>query len=200
MSNLILPSLKGMAIDMTRTPTHSTLRKKSQNMSEVRASLVAYPLYSIKLAFNYLLDQSAKDSDLRTLQGFYNRVHGSFDNFLVLDKWDNSVYRTNFAVGDGTTKQFRLAREYGGFIEPLYGVDPDSVTIYINGTETDAFTPSVDGYVVMNTAPKIGDIVSWSGIFYTRCIFDEDSVDFVRMYSDVWTCGEMKLWSVKEGG
>lgn len=184
---------------MTKTPTHNTLRKKAQNGSEVRASLRAYPLYTIKLSFNYLFDASSKDSDLRTLMGFYNQVHGSFDNFLLLDKDDCTTYRQTFGVGDGSTTKFRLAKNYGGFMEPLYGIDKDTAILYTNGGQITGVTPYTDGYVIYNTAPQLGAILSWSGTHYYRCIFDDDSIDFDRMFSKLWSTGDIKLFTERGG-
>lgn len=194
MSNYLFPTLRGMSPKITKTPTHNTLRKVSQNGTEVRAKLMAYPRYQYKLSFEYLLDNGDQDSDLRTLLGFYNQRGGSFDNFLLLDKSDCTANNQPFAKGDGIKTTFRLVKNYGGFVEPLYGVDTSS-TIFVDGKKATNVTINIEGTVVFNTPPAVGADLSWSGIYYHRVVFDEDSNDFDQIFSGLWELSTIKLMS-----
>lgn len=197
MSDLIFPTLRGMDSALTKTPTHNTLRVKSPLTGyEVRGKLRAYPLYAFKLTFNYLLDKlNDKNSDLKTLMGFYNRVGGSFDNFLLQDPDDNTVTNQVIGIGDGTTNVFHLVKTMGEYTEPVYGVIPNDIEIYINSVRTTLVTVNTHGTVSFGSGqvPHMDDVISWSGPFYYRVIFDEDSNDFERLFRGVWDLKDLKF-------
>jgi hypothetical protein len=159
---------------------------------------MAYPRYQYKLSFEYLLDNGDREDDIQTLMGFYNRVGGSFDNFLLLDPSDNITTNQVFAIGDGVNTKYRLVKNYGGFIEPIYGVDTSTVKTYVNGALTSS-SVSVEATVTFSSPPAVGKELSWSGRHYYRVIFDEDSNDFDRILSGLWELQSIKLLSVREG-
>jgi hypothetical protein len=155
-----------------------------------------YPYYDFKLIFNYLLDNNSQTDDIHLLMGFYNRVGGGAQSFLFQDETDNSVTKQLFEIGDGTTTKFQLCRDYGGFIEPVFGL-ASKPTIYIDDAETTEFQWTTKGVVDFATAPASNAKLYWSGNFYYRCHFKNDTTDFSNIYFQIWELQELELQSVK---
>lgn len=196
MSEQLFPTLMGMDSAITKTPVHNTSRKVAQNGGEVRAKLQAYPRYKFKLTFNYLkdLDNSYQDDDLRLLMGFYNRMGGSFDNFLLHDKSDDTATDQLFAVGDGVTTTYQLVKKYGGFVEPIFGANLPTISVLVDRIPV-PYSISNSCVVQFLSPPPVGAKLTWSGMYYFRVLFDEDSNDFESMFSGIWTLNSLKLIS-----
>ena len=131
MSNAIFPTLPGLSWGSTREPIWVTSAKKSLSGMEQRAGYMSYPLYRIKLSYEFL--RAGSDAELQTLIGFFNQRGGDLESFLFLDPDDSEVVEEQFGTGDGTTTAFRLGRTVGGFFEPVDAVlDPSVGDPYAN--------------------------------------------------------------------
>ena len=201
MSNFIFPTFQGWSWEKTKTPLHSTTIYENSSGLETRKQNWSYPKYKIELKYNFLTDNSINSvslnkGDLETLQGFYNSVGGAFDDFLFLDDVENSVTNQAFGVGDGITKQFQLVRSLPNAVEPVRGII-DVPVIKINGVATTAFT--FDNYGLINFAAPLasGVIPTFSGKFYFRVRFQEDSIELTRTWEGLWEDITVKMITVK---
>lgn len=198
MGNAVFPSLPGLKWGVTKTPIWSTKIQKSVNGRELRASYYSYPVWKFSLSFEVLRNRGSL-KELETLAGFFNARRGSFESFLYEDPTDNTV--TDQLVGvavNGQTK-FQLLRNFGGFIEPVLAVKGNPV-VKVNGvTKRNGvdFSVTDSGVVVFQTALTAGQRVTWSGGFYFRVRFLQDSADFENFIGHLWKAKKIEFQSVK---
>lgn len=121
MSNAIFPTLPGLSWGSTREPIWVTSAKKSLSGMEQRAGYMSYPLYRIKLSYEFL--RAGAEAELQMLVGFFNQRGGDLESFLFDDPADNTAVDQQFGIGDGTTTVFRLGRTLGGAYEPVSAVN-----------------------------------------------------------------------------
>ncbi len=117
MSNAVFPTLPGLSLGTTQEPMWSTQAKRSASGMEQRAGYMSYPLYRIKLSYEFL--RAGTEEELQTLVGFFNQRGGDLESFLFDDPSDHAAVDQQFGVGDGVTTQFRLGRTVGGAYEPV---------------------------------------------------------------------------------
>jgi uncharacterized protein (TIGR02217 family) len=188
MSNLIYPTLPGLTWPLMRTPVYSTGVQTSTSGREVRVSKWAYARYKYKLKYEFLRDGGG-NTDLQQLAGFFGRLLGQYDTFLFKDADPSFSVANNqaFALGDGTTTTFRLARSYGAqFVEPVAVVD-SGATVFANGIAASGVTVNANaGTVSFAAAPASGTVLSWSGQYYWRCRFDSDEMSMDQFMSQLW--------------
>lgn len=200
MSTAVFPKLKGLTWNRVKTPQFSTLIQRGTDGSEVRASYYPFPIWKWALTYNYLDERNA-ETDLQQLMGFYLQRSGALDSFLFQDWNDNFVTAEQFAVGDGSTTTFALTRTFGGFQEPIGGVDGVTSTaiVYIDGV---AATYGTDytftaGLVAFTTAPDEGALLTWTGNYYWATRFSEDSLDYNNFMYKLWELKTVELVSVR---
>ena len=127
MTNLILPQFQGWSYNKTITPIWNTQTYESESGRETRIQKWKFPRYEIKLNFNFMTDNTTQGTldkgDIERLQGFFNAVGGSFEDFLYFDDTENSVENQTFGVGDGQTTKFQLVRKHPYCAEPVNGIN-----------------------------------------------------------------------------
>lgn len=198
MSNAIYPDLPGMTIDVSRTPRWKTSIKQSVSGREVRAAHQTYPTWDFTLSYEFLRSSGAHQ-ELQAIVGFFNARRGSYDDFLFSVPEDNAVADFQFGVGDGSTTQYQLIKSLGGFVEPTYDVK-GTPTIKVNDapiSPVTEFNVSSTGIVVFTSAPPVGASLKWTGEYYQRVRFGNDSVDFERFLYQLWKLKKVELRSVK---
>jgi uncharacterized protein (TIGR02217 family) len=185
--NSVFPTFAGIAWPVRRIPKFNTKVKETVSGKECRASFTAYPKYEIDLVFDYLsLD------DYKTLGGFFKLRKGKFDSFLFLDPDESTVTAQSIGTGNGVTKQFQLVRTSGGFTEPCENVG--TVSVYQNGVlQGNVYTITATGIVDFGTAPANGVAVTWTGTYYWRVRFNQDTAEFAQ---NMKTFFEMKKLSM----
>jgi len=198
LSDLIFPALRGLTYPITKTPNHSTITQRGLTGIPKFLQLYTYPYYDLKLIFSYLEDTNDQQDDIHTLMGFYNRNGGAGQDFLFADAnfENNEVSGQVFGVGDGVSTSFRLARDYGGFVEPVFGLIMTPI-ILVNGVPTSAFTWTTTALINFTTAPTLNAQLSWTGDWYYRCHFKADTSDFEQMFSGGWELKELELETIK---
>lgn len=198
MSDEIFPKLIGISWDITKTPEFYTISKTSPSGVDVVASLSGYPRWNFTLSYEFLRD-TGTDGELQKLVGFFLQRRGNVQDFLLLDDTDHIIENPqNIGVGDGKTTEFQLIRNYGGFIEPVFGTVSGTVHIFGGGIEiTDGVTINAKGLVTFATAPTSGTVLSWTGEFYYRVRFKESSVEFSNFAYKLWEAKTVELVSVK---
>jgi len=193
MSNQIFPQLAGLNLERTKTPEWKTVVHQSVNGKESRTAMMSFPIWNFQLTYN-TLRTTKNNNELSTVLGFYNQMQGSYDTFLYLDPDDSTATSQNIGIGNGTNKNFQLVRYMGNFIEPIQ--NPFNFTVYINGVSTTAYTIT-NGLITFTTAPTSGQVVSWSGSFYYRCRFTDDTQDYDQFLYNMYEVKKISLRSVK---
>ena len=197
MSNAVFPILPGLAWDVVKRPTFSSIVQRAASGREVRAALWSYPIWVWKLTYDLLRDDAT--NELRTLMGFFLARQGSFDSFLYSDPSDNSVTAQSIGAGTGALKTFQLVRALGGFVEPVFDVN-GTPTIKVNGvTQTTPAQYSINstGLVTFVTAPASGATITADFSYYFRCRFKEDMAEFTNFASKLWAARTIEFTSVK---
>jgi uncharacterized protein (TIGR02217 family) len=198
MSNLVLPVLPGMTFPVVKSPNWRTIVQGASSGAETRIGLWSFPLWDWTLTYDFLRNDPANAHDeLYTLLGFYNQVRGSYDSWLFSDPDDSSVTTQSFGTGNGSLTQFQLARTRGGFVEPVTNLS-GAPTILVNGdVQSSGYSVSATGLVTFTSPPANGAALTWTGSFYWRCRFKEDSISPSKFVSLVWELSKLEFVSVK---
>lgn len=199
MSNAVFPTLAGLKFGVVRRPVWNTSTKTSVGGREYRAANMLYPSYVYKLSYEFLRDLRSGVDELRTLLGFFNQRQGSFDSFLFNDPDDNTVTTQSFGTGNGTTTQFQLLRTFGGFTDPVYDVNgtPQIFKAGVLQTVTTNYSISSTGLVTFTAAPTAGQALTWTGSYYWRCRFEQDSSEFEKFMNQLWQARTVEFRTVK---
>lgn len=180
----------------SKKPTFKTLiQVPVSGRGEIRASLQPYPIWEITQTLNFARGGEQMNGSLyQYLIGFFIAMGGSFSDFLYTDPNDNTVQNATLGVGDGATVGFQLIRQIGignDIVQNPIGTPAVSV----NGALA-SYTLEANGYIVMNSAPPAGTILSWSGSFNYRVRFDDDGLEFDQFMANIWQAKEIRLKSV----
>jgi len=198
MGNAVFPTLPGLMFNQTRTPIWKTITRETVSGREFRTGFMASPRYRFKLQFEFLR-QDAVNSEFRTLLGFFNSQQGSMISFLYSDPDDNAVTAQAFGTGDASTTQFQLTRTLGGFAEPVYAVN-GTPTIYVNGVAKTAgtdYTIGSTGIVTFTAAPAASAALTWTGSYYWRVRFLQDTTEFNKFMAGLFEAKSIEFESVK---
>ena len=198
MSNLLFPTLRGLTYPIGKTPHWNTITQESVSGVKKFLQCYSYPYYTFNLKFSYLSDLGFKSDDVHSLMSFYNQLGGAGQDFLFADPLfeDNRCVKQVFGTGDGTQTTFRLLRQYGKFVEPVFGV-ANKPRIFVNDVETTAFTWDNTGLITFTNAPANNDKVSWTGRWFYRCHFQNDEAEFQQIFYGGWDLEELVLESIK---
>ncbi len=191
----VFPTFQGITWDISKTPTFNTTTHRSASGYEVRNALMQYPLWKFSLAFELLADSSSSGSDLKTLVGFFNKCQGSFAAFYYTDPTDNAVTAQTFGTGNGSTLSFQLTRTYGGFTEPVQNLNA-APSIYVNGvlqTLITNYSISPTGMVTFVTAPAGSAVLTWTGTFYYRVRFVNDTAEFNQFMYNLYELKQLEF-------
>lgn len=198
MSELIFPTFRGLTYPIGKTPHWNTITQESISGIKKFLQCYTYPYYTFTLTFSYLSDEDMHQDDIHRLMAFYNTLGGAGQDFLFADPLfeDNRCVKQEFGVGDGSTKKYRLIHQYGDYFEPVFGMAMKP-HIYLNTTETTAFTWDRNGIITFNSAPSNGTVLRWTGRWFYRCHFQNDEADFQQLFQGGWDLEELVLESIK---
>lgn len=195
MSDAVLTITDGFDIVAVKTPIWATRRARAVSGFERRVQQRIYPMYAIDLTVNALRDAAGSD-EAKNLIGFFNARAGMFDSFRITDPDDNSVTDQVFGARNGTTTQFQLLRTFGGFAEPVHNVNV-LTNIKSNGVTLAApadYSVSATGMVTLTAPGTAGHVLTWTGTYYWRVIFDEDKLPFRKMLQGLWDLKKLPLY------
>ncbi len=194
MSQLVFPAFPGQTFAARSVVAPPVSIKTTPSLREFRARDASVPRYLYSLGFEFLRVSQAL-AEYQTLVGFFNRVGGTFDDWLFQDPEDNLATNELFGIGDGVTATFQLGRTSGSFFEPIYG--PGSgLTFTVAGVANGA-TVSPLGQVTFAAAPAAGAQLRWSGPYYWRCRFTAETLDFTRSFSTFLEAKKVEFRTVK---
>ena len=198
MSSAVYPTFQGLMPTVVRAPTWTTNIQRSVSGRELRGSYQIYPVYAIELGYEFLRDGTA-GTELAQLTGFYLARQGSYDSFLYSDPYDSSVIDMAFGTGDGTDPTWQLTRTYGAggftYAEPVQNVNVLTNVKVAGVTKTlgTDYTISSSGLVTFTTAPAASAALTWTGTYYYRCRFSDDSMPFTRIFNGMWELKKIKF-------
>ena len=200
MSNYVFPSFQGWSWEKTITPVWNTQTYESESGRETRIQKWKYPRYKISLTYNFLTDNTSKwqldKGDIERLQGFFNAVGGSFDDFLYFDDTENSVENQTFGVGNGQQTVFQLVRNHPYWAEPVNGI-VEIPQIFIDGILTTEVSVDPYGVVTFDNPPPAESVLTWTGNYYFRVRFDNDEIELTRTLDGLWESIEISMKTVK---
>lgn len=209
MSELLFPTLRGLTYPIQKIPHWKTLQNRTVSGVKKFVQLYTYPYYEFRLSFSYLGDTDSQSDDIHTLAGFYNKMGGAGVDFLYADPLvePNSVKDQEFGITDGITNEWQLVRNYGGFVEPVFGI-LEAPVIYAREDSTGTIIPLVSGthYTLTSTGLFIlqlegivpfGYRLFWTGKWYYRCHFAEDEAELEQIFYGGWALEELTLESIK---
>lgn len=177
MADEIFPDLPGLEIDVFHTPMWKTLVEEAVSGKELRAALTMYPRWQIRVSYSVL--RSGAEAEFQAVVGFFNRHRGRWKSFLLLDPKASAETDCIFGVGDGTTRDFQLVRNLGGFVEPVQdvkGTPTIKKDAAVQASPGD-YSINASGLVSFVTAPGDGAALTWSGEYYTRVRFQKDEIE-----------------------
>ena len=196
-SNEVFPTLRGVQINVVRTVlAPPVITKTTPSRREYRARNATLPLYSYKLAFEFL--RAGVAQELETVVGFFNRRGGSFESFRFTDPADNTAVQQTFGIGNGVATSYQLARSMGAYTEPITELAA-APQIYLGGALVDpgAYTVTSFGRVDFYAGP-VG-LLTWSGPYYRRVRFVRDTAEFERFMAELWTHKSCELIMTRDG-
>jgi hypothetical protein len=195
MSQLVYPSLPGAMFPSRTVMAPPVSIKTTPSQREFRARDSAIPRYRYSVAYEFLRVAPAL-AEYQALLGFFNRVGGTFDDWLFADPDDNTVTNTLFGQGDGVSQVFQLGRMFGGFFEPVFGPGA-GVTIKVDGVVEAGAVVDNFGQVTLPVPPDVGAVLQWSGPFYWRCRFASETLEFLRSYQTFLEAKRVEFITVK---
>ncbi|SRR5258708_428874 len=218
MSNLLFPKIKGLAWDIVLTPVFSTEVQTSLAAREVRIQNFQNPIWEFTLHYEYLLnDPKFRDENentpLETLVGFFLGRGGQFDDFLLnltdlTNRLEDSVYSGQpIGTGDGSTRNFQIVRNIGGFLEAVQNPMNQVATVYVNGAAKVQGTDYTiaNGLVTFTSAPAVAAAITADFIFLYRVRFDlgtsrsgKEGIELTNFYYQLYECKEVQLISVRK--
>ncbi|HVI52911.1 MAG TPA: DUF2460 domain-containing protein [Candidatus Sulfotelmatobacter sp.] len=194
MSDVVFPTLPGLAWSVTKIPEFSTIVKTAVNGAETRIALWSAPRWHFLLKYEFLRDDAT--GELKKLAGFFLQRQGQFEDFLYLDPDDNMVAEQALGQGDGKTAAFTCLRNFGGYLEPIGALDADREMSFAVGGVAVPFSIS-GNQVVFATAPAAGLAVTGSYGFHYRVRFADDKAEFEQFMHRLWQLQSCELVSVK---
>lgn len=203
MSNALFPfprstgPLPGITWNLTRRPMFATKVQQAVGGQTIAAAFQPYPIWRWQLEYQFLRTYTPY-AEWDLLVDFFNSRQGAFDTFLLDDPEDDSVTTMQFGTGTGSATQFQLGRTLnGGLFEPIYNLN-GAPSIFVNGVLK---TAGVDyniaaGLVTFTVAPAAAAALTWTGQYYWRCRFEQDSQEFAMLAQNFWSAKQVALISV----
>ena len=199
MSNAIFPTLPGLKWGTTRTPQWSTQVQQASSGREMRAAFWSYPRWKYSLSYEVLRAGNGLQ-ELQQLVGFFNARRGSFDSFLYEDPDDCTATAQQFGVVETGRTVYQLARAFGGFVEPVTEPKAAGLVIKAGSTTLTAgthYTLGTGGRITLLGGATAGQVLTWSGGFYWRCRFLQDSAEFDQFMRQLWAAKKIEFQTVK---
>jgi len=193
MGNALYPTLAGLTWNNKKVPEFNTIIQRSVDLSELRGSFTSTPVYNCTLTYDLLRDDSTWN-ELDSLMGFFLARQGKFDSWLFLDDSDSVALLEDFGTGDNVTTGFQLTRSLGAFTEDVKNIGL-SPSIYKAGVLQSGGNYSINstGLVTFVSAPAANAALTWSGTYYMRCRFKEDTSEFNQFMYRLWEAKQVEF-------
>lgn len=201
MSDVLFPEIC-IGYDFIRKPVFSTNIMTSVSGRELRARHYAVPRYEFSLQIPVLRESK---KELQKIENFFLDRFGSFDSFLFKAPLDNE-FESKF-IGDGVTTVFQLYKQTDEQKIPITHVEAFGKVLMWNANDqklmwstdvqtlmwsNDYYQITKDGLVIFSSPPAAGQVINFTGTFYYRCRFAEDSQEFTLFSYKLWR-GQINL-------
>lgn len=190
MSDAVFPTLPGLSWSVFKEPRLNSKVQTAADLSELRLQLASTPVYKVRLTYDVLRDTALHD-ELRTLGGFFLARGGKYDSWLFSDPSDSNVSQQVFGYGDGVTANFSLIRSFGEFNERVSNVNAIT-SVRVANTPTSSYTVSA-GVVTFDSPPESAAVLDWTGSYYYRCRFAQDSQEFENFMRRLWAAQSVEF-------
>ncbi|KQN19385.1 hypothetical protein ASE86_12920 [Sphingomonas sp. Leaf33] len=120
------------------------------------------------------------EADIARLLAFYRARLGPARAFRLRDPFDWQGVVERLGTGDGTRMRFALVKRYDGVERRITRPTPGTVTVFVNGAATSAFTLEAGGHVAFDAPPAAAAIVTASFEFDVPVRFAADSMSVNR--------------------
>lgn len=204
----VFPVLAGLGWDVGQKPLFSTGVNQGLSLRELRTNYTPEPLWELTMQYD-MLRAAAAYLELQQISGFFQARLGRFESFLFANPNDYTVTNQSFGTGDGETVDFQLRRTFGaggftsnetvGALATLTDIKLDGVLVITAGT-TPPLGPldnsadvSSTGMVTFAYPPGEGVALTWSGTYYYRCRFMEDTMELEEFMYNLWRLGKLSL-------
>jgi hypothetical protein len=209
-------SVKWALASYKKTPNfNSVVQKNVASHGNAGISLKPFCTWDFDLSLPTSNGSIAQTSSIVSLFiGTFAATQGQTGLWLFNDVTDNTVSSSNGGMlnvtagasaplgntGDGSSKDFQLARSLGGLAWDVIQNLNGNPTVLVNGSSTSAFSVSDTGVISFTSAPANGATLAWSGNFRFLCRFSGDSFSDLSMvgYNSngaLWTCSSVKFSS-----
>ncbi len=184
-----------------KTPRFNTIEQlTSAEQGSVYIPTMVYPVWDFSFDIPYLSGRmDDPTSGIAQLIGLMFSCKGRAGTFLFTDPEDNSVTNFKFGTGDGSSKVFQLTRpiDTNGEVDIVQNLN-GTPSIFNNGTLlTSGYSIDNKGVVTFGTAPASGHALTWTGSYYFRLRFMEDTLtDLKEFYANAWAVSKLDFKSV----
>lgn len=191
MSNEVFPVLPGIKWGTEKAPQFKTRIKTAVSGFEVRHSDRVYPMYSLKMSFEFLRSAAAY-AELQSIVGLFLRHKGAGDSFLLLDANDNTAMNQVFGVGNGSQTVYQLTSAWGGLVQPVCNIQT-LTALHVDGVAQPYHFLGPGGILTFISPPPAGAVLTWSGTYYYRTRFADDTLSPKQLWADIWELGRCEL-------
>jgi uncharacterized protein (TIGR02217 family) len=196
----VFPQLPGLGWPLTRSPMWQTGVQKTQSGRELRASYMSYPRYKWSATFEVLRAAAIYNlAEFQQLLAFFNASAGQFGQFVFNDPDDNTATTQEFAIADGVTTQYQVLKSFGGYVEPA-GFVNGGAQIFVGGTLLSSgytLNSPYNGWITFATAPAASSALTWTGTYGYVCRFFDDTYDFDRFMTGLYSMKKLEFISCK---
>lgn len=195
----VFPTLSGLAFPVKRKPVWTTVKADALSGKRTRYPNFTYPFFKYEISITALSAGGAIGAlaaqGWQQLEGFIGLVQGPAQLFAFDDVNDDSVTNQLFGAGDGVTATFQLVRTLGGFTAPVFLIN--GTPSFAVGGVTTAGTVSPYGAVTFAAPPAPGALLTWTGMYYQPCRFDEDETGFSNFMSQLFELQKLSFSTEK---
>lgn len=210
-STLFNPNtFSGLGWDYKRYYEWNTGKQRSLSGKRSTIDYMIYPLVHYEWMYNILHDD-VSPSELQAVMGLFNSVAGQYDTFLMTDPDFNTISAANatkFGTSDGTTTTaYQLTALYAPTSGSFAGIGASEIIQNLNGVpvlydQTNAtvilsshYTIGPTGLVTFTTPTTSGHAILWSGSWFYRVSFEDDSLDPTEFMHQWWDL-KLKVMSI----
>jgi uncharacterized protein (TIGR02217 family) len=158
-------------------PVFNTQIAQSVSGFEFRKAEWVAPIYKYRASSCYL-----SKAEYEEVVGFFNARQGKAYSFRLKDPFDNEAINQIIGLGDDSSKNFQLYKNYGDhesrFTRKINLPVIDSVKLNIGGNQVNANISTLTGEVELEHPLKENEILTASFNFDIKVRFDIDNLTF----------------------
>lgn len=165
---------------------------KSASGKRKAMTTIAYPEIEIESSLVGLTQQQVE-----AVGGFVCARRGMLEPFLWKDPEEYKVEKLQIGIGTGSKSEYQLFRLFGGFKLLVTDVVSNTLTVYLNGTATTAFTLENGGTIKFSAAPQTGKVITASFEYYWRVAMASDELASEVLFLDINKISSLRLVTVR---